>query len=149
MLQGYLDYFRRTLLWKIEGLDREAAARRLVPSQTTLLGIVKHCADVERWWFQMVMAGEKVQLLYSSDEDPDGDWRIEPDDTVKSIGRAYREACDAADRAVAGFTLDDVSRGRGYKRSLRWVYLHMIEETGRHCGHADILRELTDGSTGD
>jgi hypothetical protein len=152
MLEGFLNYYRATLLWKVEGLDREGATRRLVPSETTLLGLVKHCASVERGWFRITMDGEDIPHLYYSDEDPNADFRIEPDETVESIAQVYRDECAAADRAAAKYALDDFARaprpGRPV-RSLRWIYLHMIEETARHCGHADILREQIDGATGD
>ncbi len=149
LLQGHLDYLRQTLILKLEGLDREAAGRRLVPSQTTLLGIMKHSTDVEEWWFRVTMNGEHIPLTYYTPEDEDADWRIEPHDTVESVVTAYRAACTRADEAIAAYSLDDITRGRGYERTLRWVYLHMIEELARHCGHADILRELVDGSVGE
>ena len=149
MLQGHLDYLRNTLIWKLEGLDREGASLHLVPSLTTLLGIVKHSTDTQEWWFRVIMNGERIPLTYYTEDDPDADWRIEPHDTVTSVIAAYRGACDRANEAVTLYSLDDFTRGRGYKRSLRWVYLNMIDELARHCGHADILRELTDGATGD
>lgn len=152
MLEGFLNYYRETLIWKLEGLDREQATRRLVPSETTLLGMVKHLASVERGWFRIGMDGEEIDHLYYTDEDPNGDFRIEPDETIESVVAVYREECAAADRAAAKYGLDDLARrvvpGR-HRRSLRWIYLHMIEETARHCGHADILREQIDGATGD
>lgn len=147
LLQGHLDSLRQTLIRKVEGLDREAASRRLVPSQTTLLGIMKHSTDTQEWWFRVTMNGENIPLTYYTPEDEYADWRIEPHDTVESVVAAYRAACARADQAIAPYSLDDLTRGRGYEQTLRWVYLHMIEELARHCGHADILRELTDGAS--
>lgn len=149
MLQGHLDYLRQTLIQKAEGLDREDAGRQLVPSQTTLLGIVKHSTDTQEWWFRVIMNGEQIPLTYYTPEDEYADWRIEPHNTVESVVAAFQAACVRADEAVAPLSLDDITRGGGYERSLRWIYLDMIEELARHCGHADILRELTDGATGD
>ena len=147
MLQGFLNYQRDTMVWKVEGLDRTQALLRLVPSGTTLLGMLKHLAYVERYWFRSVLAAEDVPFPWS-DHDPDADWRIEPGETVESIIALYREECGAADGAAAAYALDDVSRGQDRHFSLRWILGHMIEETARHCGQADILRELTDGAVG-
>jgi uncharacterized damage-inducible protein DinB len=148
MLQGFLDYARRTILWKLEGLDQEQATRRLVPSDSTMLGIVKHLSDVEKGWFCEFMAGEKISSFYTP-EDPNADFRIEPGETLGSITKVYREACKQADRCAAEFELGDISRRPGRpKRTLRWIYFHMIDETARHCGQLDILREQIDGVTG-
>jgi Protein of unknown function (DUF664) len=149
LLQGQLDSLRQTLIRKADGLDRVVASRRLVPSQTTLLGIMKHSTDTEEWWFRVTMNGENILLTYHTPEDEYVDWRIEPRDTVESVVAAYRAACTHADQAIAPYSLDDITRGRGYEQTLRWVYLHMIEELARHCGHADILRESTDGAAGE
>jgi len=146
MLQASLDSQRAALLRKLDGLDTEQATRRLVPSATTLLGLVKHCMDVEWWWFRAVMNGEEVPP--EEEFDPLSTWRIEPGETVDSLVAAYRAEAAECARAVARYSLDDVSRRAGPTASLRWIYLHMIEELARHCGHTDILRELTDGATG-
>ncbi len=147
-LHGFLANQRATLLWKLDGLDTVQATHRLVPSETTLLGLVKHCMDVERWWFRVVMAGEDVPLTWS-EEAPTADWQIEPGETVATLVAAYRAEATACDRAVAGYALDDTARRAGQPETLRWIYVHMIREIARHCGHADILRELTDGATGE
>lgn len=147
-LAGFLDYQRATLLGKVEGLDEEQARRRLVPSQTTLLGIVKHLAYVERWWFQEVFAGLDVEDP-CTESDPDADWRIEPDDTVEAIVALYEAEVAVSREIAAGAGLDEIARRPGYDVSLRWILVHMIEETARHNGQADILRELIDGSTGE
>ena len=149
LLNEYLEWYRSAILRKIEGASDETVRARIVPSQTTLLGIVKHLAWIEIWWFQMVFAGRQVDLP-TSDEDPDGDWRIEPRETAEQIIAFYREACAESRAIVAGTEdLDAESVRAGKKYNLRRILIHMIEETARHTGHADILRELIDGQTGD
>ena len=145
MLQGSLDSQRAALLRKLDGLDMEQATGRLVPSATTLLGLVKHCMDVEGWWFRVVMDGQEAPP--EEEFDPLSTWRIEPGETVDALADAYRAEAAACAHAVARYDLDDVSRRAGPTATLSWIYIHMIEELARHCGHADILRELTDGAT--
>jgi hypothetical protein len=116
-----------------------------------LLGIVKHLAYVERWWFQMNFAGEPVAFPWPEDEpDQDIDFRIVPTDTVESITTLYRQEVTRSREIAAAASVDDLGRGFGevQPRTLRWVMIHMIDETARHAGHADILRELTDGAIG-
>ncbi len=146
MLQESLASQRAALFRKLDGLDMEQATRRLVPSATTLLGLVKHCMDVEGWWFRAVMNGEEAPP--EEGFDPLSTWRIELGETVDALVAAYRAEAAECARAVARYDLDDVSRRAGPTATLRWIYIHMIEELARHCGHADILRELTDGATG-
>jgi hypothetical protein len=148
---AFLDYHRATLISKVRGLTKEQATRRLVPSETTLLGIMKHLAHVEAWWFQDNFAGRDVPDYPWSDDDPDADFRIEPDESVESIVALYESKIEASRAIVEPASLDELSvrAPRGTQRSLRWIVLHMIEETARHVGHADILRELTDGATGE
>lgn len=149
-LDAFMDYQRATLVHKLDGLTTEQASRRLVPSLTTLLGIVKHLAYVEAWWFQENFAGRDQSYPWT-DADPDADFRIEDDDSIEAVIELYETKCEESRRAIAGASLDDMSQraARGIPRSLRWIMLHMIEETARHLGHADILRELTDGQTGE
>lgn len=149
-LDAFMDYQRAALVHKLEGLTTEEASQRLVPSPTSLLGIVKHLAYVEAWWFQENFAGLDQEYPWS-DDDPDAEFRIENDDTIESILELYATKCEESRRAIAGASLDDVSAraSRGTSKSLRWIMLHMIEETSRHLGQADILRELTDGVTGE
>ena len=146
-LAAFLDYHRATLLQKVAGLDDEALRRRLVPSQTTLLGMVKHLAYVERWWFQQVFAGREMEDVWSED-DPDADWRIEPGETTGEILALYEREVAISRETAASAGLGDVARMPGKDFTLRWITVHMIEETARHNGHADILRELLDGATG-
>lgn len=152
MLSAFLDRYRDNILFKLEGISTEEASRRLVPSATTLLGVVKHLAYVERGWFQHRFAGRPEEYPWPEDDpDPDVDFRIESGDTVESIRRLYQQECAISREIVGGASLDDIAAssppGRG-PFNLRWIVVHMIEETARHAGHADILRELTDGAIG-
>jgi Protein of unknown function (DUF664) len=112
---------------------------------------VKHLGDVERRWFCLRFAGKDVAVL-RTDDDPDADFRIEPDDTVASVIAFYRDAANDSRRIAAPSSLDDVSASESphYGHvSLRWILVHMIEETARHAGHLDLMREQIDGKTGD
>ncbi len=147
ILEGFLDWHRSTLLWKCTGLSAEQLALQSVsPSNLSLLGIVRHMADVERAWFRIRFRGEPLPRLYDYEDaafehaDPS---RAEADFT------AFTTECDLARKAAAGASLDDEFTVRsGRILSLRWVYTHMIEEYARHNGHADLLRERIDGATG-
>ncbi len=148
-LTAMLDNNRAVVVWKLAGLTREEARRPVVPSGTSLLGLVKHLAYVERWWFDDVFAGSDVTYPWS-EGDPDADFRIEDDDTVPGVIARYTEAVARSRAIVADAELDDLSvRTRhGERFSLRWIVAHMIEETARHAGHADLAREWVDGETG-
>jgi hypothetical protein len=120
----------------------------MVESGTSLLGLVKHLAWVERWWFLSYIGGGEVDFPFS-DADPDADWRIETADSIASISQLYVDAVGEADAVIAAAeSLDIAGTTLSETRSLRWVLVHMIEETARHAGHADILREEIDGTTG-
>lgn len=150
MLTATLDFNRATIKWKLEGLSLEDAARPMTPSDTKLLGIVKHLAYVERWWFQENFLGRECEYPWT-ENDMDADFRIEPGETVESIVALYDAECEESRVIVAEASLDDVAakpRRTGGHPTLRWIMLHMIEEVARHNGHADILRELVDGKTG-
>jgi len=147
MLNTWLDYHRVTLLQKISGLSDEDARRQTVPPSTlSLLSLVKHLAYVERWWFQAVFEGKSEDELYF----PEDDFQLEPEDTVDSMVALYREEIEKSRQIVARYDFDDLSKlPERPGISLRWVVSHMIEEVARHNGHADLLRELTDGVTGE
>ncbi|HJR46046.1 MAG TPA: DinB family protein [Actinomycetota bacterium] len=149
VLAGFLDHYRKTMLQICSGVSDEDLRRPMVPSGTSLLGMIKHLAWVERGWFQEGVANEPVDYPFP-DDDPDADFRIEPDETTEEILELYRGACDRSRRALAEASLDDMlenpNRHRDY--NVRWVVVHMIEETARHAGHADILREQIDGTIG-
>ncbi len=152
-LQGWLDYHRATLLFKGQGLTGEQLARRAVPPSTlSLLGLVRHMAEVERSWFRTRFAGQTdLGYLYCSDEYPDGDFDLTDPAAAEADLRTFVSECELADAAARGRSLDDtfILPRTGTPMDLRWIYLHMIEEYARHNGHADILREQTDGATGD
>ncbi|WP_435813532.1 DinB family protein [Streptomyces zhihengii] len=153
MLTGFLEYHRDTLLMKCEGLtDAQLRTPSVSPSTLTLMGLVRHVADVERWWFRMVMAGEEIEPLYYSDEDPDGDFRTTGETTWEATLADWRAEVAAAREVTAAHGLDDLSvrkSRRGEPFNLRWILTHMIEEYARHNGHADLLREAIDGVTGE
>jgi len=154
MLTGWLDYHRAVLLWKCEGLsDEQLRQRSAPPSSLSLLGLVRHMADVERGWFRQVLLGEDVPSRYETPDDPDGDFNGVGAADVAEAFRAYRAECDASRQAAATAPdLDTLSKRRsertGQEFSLRWILTHMIEEYARHNGHADLLRERVDGATG-
>ena len=151
-LLGFLNWQRDTLLCKLAGLDDEQMRRPHVPSGLTLLGLVKHLTDVERSWFRETVAGEDLAHLWD-DADPQRYWRIEPDDTTAGIIAGYQEEVARANAIIAAANLNDHVRGRvtpsHQDLRVRWVVLHMIEETARHLGHADLIREAIDGATGE
>ena len=148
-LVAHLQLARANVIAKCEGLDDEAMRRRLVPSLSTIGGIVNHLAYVERWWFADVFAGRECTYPWS-DEDPDGEFRVD-DLTLRGIIERYQQESSVSDQIVADAALDDMAE-RTVKRgrvSLRWITLHMLDETARHAGQMDILRELIDGKTGE
>ncbi len=123
--------------------------RAVVPSTLSLLGLVRHMAGVERWWFRRALALEDVPLLYSTDEDPDADFNDIDAAGVDEAFATWRAECDLARAIVDARGLDETGRQRsGEPVSLRWILVHMIEEYSRHNGHADLLRERIDGETG-
>ena len=148
LVEGFLDFLRATLLWKLDGLSDEDLRRSLVPSGWSLLGMVKHIAYVERSWFRKVFLGETVTFPWT-EADPDADWRIEPGETTAQVLDLYRDECARARAIVAAASWDDLAVRADEPRSLGWILTHMVEETARHCGHADLVREQLDGATGE
>ena len=149
----YLRGYRLTMEMKCADLDPgQLACRSVPPSTMSLLGLVRHMADVERYWFRRVMAGEDAPALYWSDEVPDADWNgaVADPEVVAEAWRSWRDEVAFAEAFVAG--ADDLGlRGTmrdGKTVALRDVLVHMIEEYARHCGHADLLRERIDGRVG-
>ena len=148
MVASFLDFLRATMRWKLEGLSEEEATRQIAPSGLSLLGMVKHLAYVERWWFRRVFAGEAVDFPWS-EGDPDADWRIEPGETVASVVAFYEAECAAAQAIYAGRGWGEPAAAAEQPVTVGWILTHMVEETARHCGHADLLREQIDGATGE
>ena len=152
MLDAWLDFHRQTLLIKCGGLTagqlRQCAAP---PSNLSLLGLVRHMTEVERGWFRRRIAGEDVGFRYSSEADPDGEFiHVDTADPEQDYA-AYLREIELASQAVAGRGLDETfyHAHRAAEMSVRWVYVHMVEEYARHNGHADLLRERIDGATGE
>jgi uncharacterized damage-inducible protein DinB len=151
LLEGWLDFHRDTLLMKCAGLTAEQLKLRAVePSTLTLLGLVRHMALVERSWFRERAAGQDVPWLYSTEDNLDGDFDDVDDADAEADFATYRAGLHEVRAAVADLPLEhEFATSRTPAISLRWVYLHMIEEYARHNGHADLLRERIDGVTGD
>ncbi|MFJ6168727.1 DinB family protein [Micromonospora orduensis] len=149
VLDSFLDFHRGVVLRKVRGLADADAYRRLVPSATTLAGLVKHLTLVERNWFVTLLAPAPGDVYLNSDEDAVASFAIDEQDTAAGLVEAYERACEVSREVVARFDLDHVvPHPQLGEVSVRWILVHMIEETARHAGHADILRELTDGTTG-
>ena len=151
-LDAWLDYHRATLLWKCDGLTPEQLAERSVePSTMSLLGLVRHMAEVERGWFRQFVGGEDVPELYVREGALDAEFdEVDPARAADdfAIFRAEVEVCR---KVASGFDLDHLTHStrRDIDIDLRWVYVHMIEEYARHNGHADLIRERIDGTIGD
>jgi len=148
MVESMLDFYRATVVNKVAGLtDAQAFTATVPPSVLTPATVVRHLAGTERFWFSIDFAGLDVVWPWP-DDDLHGNFRTEPGDTLATIVAGYVEECASSRRAIADADLDDPARGEGMDFTLRFAMLHMIEETARHCGHLDLLREATDGSVG-
>jgi uncharacterized damage-inducible protein DinB len=149
VLEAFLDWHRQVLVRKVSGVSEQEARIRRVPSSTTLAGLVKHMIGVERGWFQRTLAGRPAEEIGPNVGGGVDSWELAGNETVESLVGEYQRTCDQSRQTAAKFALDDaVPHRRLGQVSLRWIYVHMIEETARHVGHADILREQTDGATG-
>jgi Protein of unknown function (DUF664) len=139
--EAFLDEHRRQLNGCLDGVTEEQARRSLVPSRTTLLGLVKHATFVEKVWFdEAVTCRSRAEIGIPAT--PDESFILHDNDTIATVQQAHREACESSRRATSSLGLDDILRGnRRGPLPLRWVYLHMLRELAQHCGHADILRE--------
>lgn len=150
-LLGFLDFLRATIARKCEGLSDEQL--RSVPtfSAMSLLGMVRHLTMVERYWFQGVFLDKDVEFWWSQ-EDPDGDWKPPLELSATDVLSAYAAECEISNSIARDHALDTPSTyfPEGEEpQSLRWILVHMVEETARHAGHADLLREAIDGVTGE
>ncbi|GAB2637649.1 DinB family protein [Kribbella swartbergensis] len=152
LLQGFLDFHRETLLWKISGLTGEQLVRRSVePSSMSLIGLVRHLTEVERYWYQICLAQLPVTATFWTDEHPDGDFDLVDAAGAEQDVRDYRAIVKTSDELIARYDLDHTFRRprREGDYSVRYLLVHMIEEYARHNGHADFLRERIDGLTGE
>ncbi|WP_441247784.1 DinB family protein [Kitasatospora sp. McL0602] len=154
MLKQWLDYHRDTLALKCEGLGVEQLRLRSVaPSNLSLLGLVRHMAEVERFWFLQILDGQELgeDGLYWTKDDEDGDFDNVDDASADEAFATWRTQIALADAVAAGVPLETAGRKqrRGVDVTLRWIMVHMIEEYARHNGHADLLREKIDGATGE
>ncbi|MGW1819516.1 DinB family protein [Streptomyces sp. NPDC002125] len=140
-LDAFVKDGRSAIEATLDGLDKEQVRRRLVPSATTLLGLLKHVTWMQRVWFEECVGGTPRREL-GLVQSPDESFGLTDDDTVVSVRAAHQEACATASAIVAGLALDTPVTGhRTGPRTLRWVYLQVLRELAQHCGHADILRE--------
>lgn len=152
-LQGWLDYHRATLLTKCAGLTGDQlASRSVAPSSLSLLGLVRHMSDVERWWFRRYTGQAGLGEVHWGEVE-DQEFDLADGANAEADLATFAAERQAADMAAQAFSLEDTFQhpdpDRDYRVDLRWIYLHMIEEYARHNGHADLLRERIDGATGD
>jgi uncharacterized damage-inducible protein DinB len=153
MLEGYLDWYRAVAAKKLRGLTEEGAARILNPSGLSVLGVVKHLSWAEPLWFRWRFAGEDLEGIEMTGGNNAPSFTLGPNDTIGSVLAAYDDAIEHSRRVVGtALSLDELAFHPSPKwgtPSLRWILIHMIEETARHAGHLDIMREQLDGATGD
>jgi hypothetical protein len=140
-LEAFVEDYRSAVEATLGDLDEQQARDRLVPSATTLLGILKHITWMQRVWFEECVGGS-TRLELGLVRSPEESFQLADDDTIASVTAAHRQACATARAAVADLSLDAVVTGhRGGPRTLHWVYLQVLRELAHHCGHADIVRE--------
>lgn len=153
MLEALLEFHRATLALKCEGLSTDQLRERAIPPSTlSLLGLIRHMAEVERSWFQRGLAGEDVPLLYYSEAEPDADFDRLYDADPDEVSVVWREECDRSRANLAAVpSLDAIAARQRINGdvSARWIVLHMIAEYARHNGHADLLRQRLDGVVGE
>jgi hypothetical protein len=140
-LDAFIEDYRFAFELMFDDLSEEQVRRRLVPSATTLLGLLKHVTWMQRVWFEECI-GDRPRVEIGLVQTVDESFQLSDDDTIASVIAAHRDACATARVAVADLSLDVIVTGnRGGPRTLHWVYLQVLRELGQHCGHADILRE--------
>jgi hypothetical protein len=150
-LEGALDWYRAVSEHKVDDLELGEARRIMTPTGLSLLGVIRHLGWVERGWFQETFAGEEVESI-DSEEDNSAEFALDPDDTIESVIGFYRYEVERSRQIAEASSLDDLSTKNtrfGDRVSLRWILVHMLEETARHAGHMDVMRETIDGRTGD
>ncbi len=140
-IESFVHDTRVEIVGLLDGVTDEQARRRLVPSRTTLLGLVKHATFVERVWFEVAIEG-RTRAEIGLPEDSEDSFELTAEDTIESVQTGYRRAWRSAEEIAAGHALDDLAlHNRMSPMSLRWIMLHIIEELARHAGHGDILKE--------
>lgn len=147
----FFDYQREALIKKLDGVSDHDARQAATASSLSLLSLVKHSAIWERRWFQVIVAGRDFPGEWPEVRtvEPDETFQLTDEDTVKTVLAYYREQIAASQQILGSFDLDAPCAWPDMaEQNLRWVALHMIEETARHAGHADIIRETIDGSRG-
>ena len=152
LLQGFLDFHRGTLLWKTAGLTGEQlVTANTEPSPMSLIGLVRHLSEVERYWFQLCLAERPLEFEFWTDEHPDGDFDLVDPLRAEQDLADFKATIRLSDEIAAQYDLDHTFRRPRYdaEYSLRYLYIHMIEEYARHNGHADLIRERVDGATGE
>jgi uncharacterized damage-inducible protein DinB len=147
MLWAWLRFARATIEAKVTGLSESQLRARLVPSETTLGGLLSHLVTLERHWFGIVLGGQDHPMPFSAEE-PDGDWQIADNDNLDLLLGRYSAACDAGDDVIASLGLDSAGAQTTGDYTLRWAMAHVTMDTSRHAGHADLLRELVAGERG-
>lgn len=148
---GFNRFLGETLIWKCTGLTEEQLRWSPVPSGVNLLGMLGHCVNVERWWIAKNIGGLDVEFDWS-DEDPDGEWRTGPDVSLASVTAAFKTEAARSAQVLEDIRWDDIPKDlkcAASGRNIGWILTHMVEEFGRHCGHADFIRELIDGQVGE
>lgn len=151
-LEAWLDYYRATLLLTCAGVDADALRQRSAePSELSLQGLLQHLGEVERQWFRRVLAAEDLPAIHpggKTQEGHDGGFEVDPSVPFSTVVGQWEAEIAAARANCAERSLDDTAAFMGTEVNLRWIYSHMTSEYARHCGHADILRERIDGTTG-
>lgn len=151
LLDHWLDLYRESVLLKIAGLTGTQLCERSVPPSTmSLLGAVRHLTEVEAYWLREVLTGEDLDDIYSTRDNPDGDWLDGTPETAADDVAAYEREVTRCRAIASARDLDDIAAGqrRGQAVNLRWILTHLVEEYARHLGHMDLLREAIDGTTG-
>ena len=148
LLESHIEFCRAFVIYKVTGVSKEDGVKKLGPTATSVLGVLRHLTEVEHWWFQDRFEGIPYSESRSSEEDPDGEFKIIEEDTVESLLEGYKKACENSRQIARGRSLDDLAAHArttdNLRPNLRWVYLHMIDETARHSGNIEIYRELID-----
>jgi hypothetical protein len=151
-LEAWLDFHRATLLHKCDGLGAAQLKERPVPtSSLSLLGMLRHMTQVEQVWFSLRFAGHETSLYYGDEGDRDADFNDLESAALEEVIDLYLHAIKTSREVATGHDLDELAKKPGRQGGhvdLRWIYMHMSEEYARHCGHADLLREMIDGKTG-